>query len=94
MKRILIVAVVILTGVACSGKSKGGWSQGERDNLVGSCVEETKKTSPAIDESKLKSYCVCYQQVLEKKYAKLSDMATVGEAELMKLAEECLSLIQ
>ena len=92
MKRILIVAFILCAGVACVGKSKG-WSQGDRDSLIGSCVEETKKT-PGIDESKLKSYCTCYQQVLEKKYAKLTDLATVGETELTKLAEECLSYIK
>ncbi len=93
MKRMLIVAVVIFTCVACSGKTKG-WSQGDRDKLIGSCVEETKKASPTIDESKLKSYCSCYQQVLEKKYATLISLAAVAEAELMKSAEECLPLIQ
>ena len=93
MKRMLIVAVVIFAGVACIGKSKG-WSQGDRDKLIGSCVEETKKASPTIDESKLKNYCSCYQQVLEKKHATLSALAAVGEADLMKSAEECLSMIQ
>ena len=92
MKRILIFAFLLLAGVACSGKSKG-WSQGDRDTLIGSCVDETKKV-PGIDESKLNGYCTCYQKILENKYAKLSDIATVGEAELTKLAEGCLSLVK
>ena len=91
MKRILIVSFLFLAVAGCSGKSKG-WSQGERDKLISSCVEEVKKT-PGVEESKVNGYCSCYQQVLEKKYAKLTDMATVGEEALSKLAEECLPLM-
>lgn len=92
MKRILIFAFILCAAGACSGKSKG-WSQGDRDNLIGSCVEETKKT-PGVDVSKLNGYCTCYQQILEKKYATLASLATESEAELTRLAEQCLSLIK
>lgn len=92
MRQILIVAFILCAAVACGGKNKG-WSQADRENLIGSCVEETKK-APGIDESKLKGYCTCYQQILEKKYAKLTDLATENEAELTTLAEQCLSLLK
>ncbi|MFO1518640.1 MAG: hypothetical protein U1F57_03085 [bacterium] len=90
MKSMWIVPALILLTMGCSGKK--GWSQGDRDHLVNGCVTESSK-SGNLDATKLKSYCSCYEQNLEKKYPSLVDLAKASQDDMMKEAEPCLPLI-
>ena len=90
MKKILVVFSIVLAAAACTGKNKG-WSQGDRDTLTTSCFEKAK--NPALEESKLKAYCTCYQQNLEKKYPDINELKKVDGKEIAKSAEECLPMM-
>ena len=91
MIKILLVFSIVFAVSGCPGKGKGGWPQSDKDTLINSCVEKAK--NPALDEAKIKSYCSCYQQNLEKNYPNINDLKTVDANQIAKLAEECLPLI-
>lgn len=78
---------------ACPGTGSRGWSQADKDKLIGACVTSAKQGGPGLDEAKITSYCTCYQQNLEKKYPKVTDMAPVKAEDISKEAEKCLELM-
>jgi|SRR5215471_20548392 len=86
----LLLCVLLLGYVGCGA---GAWNQANRDKIVTSCVEKAKAGAPSLDETKLKNYCSCYQQELEKKYSSVAAMATAKTEDLTKTAEGCLKFM-
>ena len=80
-----------LTAINACGKR--GWTQADRDQLVNSCVSGAKAKSAAIDEVKLKDYCSCYGQNIEKKFPDMKEMVTAKTEDLTKEAQNCLPLL-
>jgi hypothetical protein len=72
MKAILVLAGTIIF-ISCTN-SNAGWNRSYRDKLMNSCISEAKRGNAAIDDQKLKTYCECYQQNLEKKYPETRQM--------------------
>lgn len=87
--KIVALAFILLAFAACNR----GWTQGDRDTLVNSCVEKAQAGAAGIDVNKLKSYCACYQQNLEKKYATMGALAKAGPENLTNEAQSCLPLM-
>ncbi len=89
-----LLAIFLLTAMtACPGTKQGGWSQGDRDQLINSCVSEAKAKAAQLDEAKLKAYCSCYEQNIEKQFPNVSDLATAKAEDMTKAAESCLPLM-
>jgi hypothetical protein len=91
MKTILVLAGTIIF-ISCTN-SNAGWNRSYKDQLVNSCISEAKKGNAAPDDKKLKSYCECYQQNLEKKYPEIKQMEAADKQEIIKAAEECMPVL-
>jgi len=89
MKRTLLCLLLMIALPACT-KSKG-WPQAERDKMTGAC--EAKASNPGMDPAKIKNYCACFQQDLEKKFPDINQLKTVDDKEVAKSAQECMHLI-
>ena len=87
MKRLSLTLLLLLPLLACNR----GWTQGDRDKLVNTCVE--KAQSQGIDPNKLKNYCACYQQNIEKKYATMGALTKADANSISAAAQECLPLM-
>jgi hypothetical protein len=87
---ILLLGFLLIGYVGCGA---AGWNQANRDKIVTGCVDKAKAGAPNLDETKLKSYCSCYQQELEKKYPSVASMATAKTDDLTKTAEGCLKFM-
>jgi len=87
----LILLFTALTAIGACGKK--GWTQADRDQLVNGCVDGAKAKAPTIDEAKLKNYCSCYGQAIEKKYPDMRTMVTAKAEDLSKEAQNCLPLM-
>lgn len=88
MKTILVLTGTIIF-ISCTN-SNGGWNQSYKDKLVNSCISEAKKGNDAINDQKIKNYCQCYQQNLEKKYPEIKAMEAADKMEIAKAAEQCM----
>lgn len=88
MKPITLL-LFLLSLIAC-GK---GWSQGDRDKLIQSCVQKAQAAAPGMDPTKLKNYCSCFQQNIEKKFPSILDLSTAGPEAVNQEAQSCLPLM-
>jgi hypothetical protein len=88
MKAILFL--LITTAIFSCTNSNAGWNQSYKDKLVNSCISEARKGNAAMDDQKLKTYCECYQQNLEKKYPEIKAMEAADKMEIVKAAEQCM----
>lgn len=91
MKTILFLPVTI--GFMSCANSNAGWNRSYRDKLMNSCISEAKKRNAAIDDQKLRGYCECYQQNLEKKYPETRQMEIADKKEIIKAAEDCMPVL-
>lgn len=87
--KVLAIALLLLAAAACHR----GWTQGDRDKLVNSCVEKAQAGAPGIDATKLKAYCSCYQQNIEKKFPSTLDLTKATPEVLSGEAQSCLPLM-
>ena len=87
------LGLLILAGgiVGCGGLT--GWTQTQRDQVVNGCVDKAKAGAPSLDETKLRNYCSCYQQALEKKYTSVISMSGAKTEDLTQVAQGCLPLM-
>ena len=88
MKRLSLL-ILFLAFAACNR----GWTQGDRDKLISTCVEKANAGAPGIDPTKLKNYCTCYQQNIEKKFTTMGDLAKATADSVAPAAQECLPLM-
>lgn len=86
--KIFALALILLAFANCTR----GWSQRDRDTLVNSCVAKAGAT-PGIDAEKLKKYCGCYQQNLEKKFGTMVALSKATPDDVAQQAEACLPLM-
>ncbi len=91
MKAILFLLITI--GFLSCANTNAGWNQSYRDKLMNSCISEAKKGNAVIEEQKLKTYCECYQQNLEKKYPEIRQMEVADKNEIIKVAEDCMQVL-
>lgn len=89
MKRRLLGLILFLPLAACHR----GWTQGDREKLINACVEKASAQAQGIDPNKLKNYCACYQQNLEKKFATMGALAKANTESVSTAAQDCLPLM-
>lgn len=87
----LSFVLVALSLAACGGGR--GWPQSERDALIGGCVQQAKAGGGALDEAKLRNYCSCYQQNVEKSFPDVKALKTVKAEDVAKEAQKCVELM-
>ena len=89
----LFLLLLILCAAASCGK-KAGWQAAEKDQLITSCVTEAKNRAPSLDEGKVKNYCTCYEQNIEKAYPNPSDLTKATVDDMTKAAQGCLDMMK
>ena len=89
MIKLTAIFFVLFSLAACNR----GWAPGDRDKLINSCVEKAQAGAAGIDVTKLKNYCSCYQQNLEKKYPTMRDLSKATPDQLTNEAQACLPLM-
>ncbi len=87
----ILFLAILMAATGCTGER--GWPPAEKDKLISSCVGEAKAGAAGLDESKIKNYCLCYQQNLEKTFPNFVDLKNVNGEDVGKAAEKCLELM-
>jgi hypothetical protein len=65
------------------------WSQAGYDAFMGTCVDSAKESLGG--EEAARKYCDCSASKLQAMYPDEAKVGNVAEAEINKIAEECLS---
>jgi hypothetical protein len=92
LMKLLFIVFTVLTVISCS-ENKTGWSREYKDKLINSCISEAKRGNNTIDDKKVNDYCNCYQQNLEKRYPAIKQIEAADKQEIIKAAEECMSVL-
>jgi hypothetical protein len=86
-----LLPLLLVASIGCGG---GSWTQAQRDEVINGCVDKAKAGAPSLDEGKLKNYCGCYMQALEKKYPSgAASLVSAKADDLTQLAQGCLPLL-
>jgi hypothetical protein len=84
--------VIVLCLAACSGGTRG-WPQSVKDTVIDSCIRQAKAGGAALEEAKIRSYCSCYQQNVEKSIPNSQDLAQAKVEVLAKASQPCLEAV-
>ncbi|HEX5037725.1 MAG TPA: hypothetical protein VFX30_11240 [bacterium] len=76
---------------ACGATS--GWPQVVKDTLIDTCVKEAKAGGAALEEGKIRTYCTCYQENVQKAYPDSGNLKNAKPEDLSKAAGPCLELV-
>lgn len=90
MRKLLLPISIAFVLVSCNNKAGSGWSKGEKDVFMNTCVPKTQ-TQAGLTEEKSKSYCSCMLTKLEGKYANADEANKKStSAEMTEFATSCL----
>ena len=89
MKRLPLAFILFVALAACNR----GWTQGDRDKLINTCVEKALAQAQELDPTKLKNYCTCYQQKIEMKFTTMEALAKATPESVSPPAQECLPIL-
>jgi hypothetical protein len=91
LRTALPFVLVALSLAACGASS--GWPSAVKTTMIDSCFKEAKAQGAPLADEKIKGYCECYQQNVQKAFPNSNDLTKATAADLSKSMQPCLELV-
>lgn len=88
----LLIALITLCFASC-GIRPTGWQQSEKDLLTDGCLQQARVEAPSLDEGRVRSYCFCYQQQLERTFPDVGGFKTMSGEAAAREAQKCIDVM-
>ena len=84
--QLLSFALIILSLTSC-GTRPTGWLQSDKDLLTDGCLQQARV------EGRVRSYCYCYQQHLERTFPDVGGFRTMSDEAAAREAQKCIEVM-